>query len=191
MNELNEEKFRKFWEQTKLVRTYKPRLSSYLDIDLPYIFLSQHPELERVFVKKGKVYVKKPAIIIPGVTAEFEGFEYGDEIKRQVAILTRMIRLPYYKYSHKPIAEEILDYGYLEEIIERYDKEMEKENDEKTGLIIGNIKGWSISLARYSFEVATKSAPENIKELLERVKRKEYPPIASDEEIPDNPWDLF
>ena len=182
MNELNEEKFRKFWEQTKLVRTYKPRLSSYLDIDLPYIFLSQHPELERVFVKKGKVYVKKPAIIIPGVTAEFEGFEYGDEIKRQVAILTRMIRLPYYKYSHKAIAEEI---------IERYDKEMEKENDEKTGLIIGNIKGWSISLARYSFEVATKSAPENIKELLERVKRKEYPPIASDEEIPDNPWDLF
>ncbi len=66
MNELNEEKFRKFWEETKLIRTYRARLPSYEDIELPYVFLSPHPNLKRVFVKKGKIHIKKPMIIIPG-----------------------------------------------------------------------------------------------------------------------------
>ncbi len=191
LNELNEEKFRKFWEETKLIRTYRARLPSYEDIGLPYVFLSPHPNLKRVFVKKGKIHIKKPMIIIPGVNAKFEGFEHESIIERQITILTRMINLPYYKYTNKLVAEEVLDYGQPEEIAERYNKKMDRENDKKTGLIIGELEGWSISLARYSFEAVVKSAPENIQELLERMKKRGYPPIGPEEKIPENPWDLF
>ena len=156
MRRLTEEQFEEFWEQTKLVRIYQPSLTTFisaLDMDLPYLFLAQHPKRNRVFVKKGVIYIKKPIVMALGLHGKSEPI--------------------YYSYNCKP-SEESLDYGYLAEVTEKYLKEMEKSKDKKTGLITGKLEGYDISLARYPLEVITlRFTPEKIQERTDYNKR--YP----------------
>ena len=87
--------------------------------------------------------------------------------------------------SNRPAAEESIEYGSLQDVIDRLKGHMESQEDTETGLIKGTVDGAEVSLMRYSFGLIVRSAPENIEEFFERAKRHRGEPIRPDERITD------
>ncbi|MHC4264774.1 MAG: hypothetical protein ACYSUK_02450 [Planctomycetota bacterium] len=188
MTDVHEEKFRNYWRQTEIIREYQRVLFTFGDMELPYVFIAENRQLaDRAMVRKGKVFLQRPRIVLPEHRKgpEFEGFEHPDVLGREVAYLFRAAKLPFSHITNRPIAQEKLEYGRVSDIIERINKEMDRHNDTDTGLIKGSLEGADVSLIRYSFGLAIKSAPENISEFLEHIRRQKGKPISPNEKITD------
>jgi hypothetical protein len=188
MADVYEEQFRQYWKQTEIIREYERILFTFGDMELPYIFVAESRKtLDRTVVRKGMVFLQRPRIILPEHSRgpEFEGFEHPDAFGREIAYLFRAAKLPFSHITNRPIAQEKLEYGRAEDIIERIDKEMDLHNDTDTGLIKGSLDGVDVSLIRYSFGLAIKSAPENISEFLEHIRKQKGRPISPNEKITD------
>ena len=99
--------------------------------------------------------------------------------------LLRAMQMPYFRITNKLIAEEEMEYGSLQSVLDRFNKEMENQEDIETGLIKGVLNGADISLMRYSLGLAIKSAPGNVKEFFEHLRRRRGEPIRPDERITD------
>jgi hypothetical protein len=93
--------------------------------------------------------------------------------------------MPYSQISNRPIAEEQIEYGSVQSVLDKFNKEMEDQEDIETGLIKGALDGSDISLMRYSLGLAIKSAPGNVKEYFEHLRRRRGEPIRPDERITD------
>jgi hypothetical protein len=76
-------------------------------------------------------------------------------------------------------------FGGLQNILDRFDQEMDSQEDSETGLIKGVLDGTDISLMRYSLGLVIKSAPGNVKEFFEHIRRQRGEPIRPDERITD------
>ncbi len=188
MTDLYEEKFREYWRQTEVIREYQRILFTFGDMELPYIFVAENQQYpDRSVIKKGTVFVQRPRILLPEHRngPAFEGFEHPNDMLREAAYLFRAARLPYSQISNKLIAQEKLEYGRADDVIEKICNRMDEHSDTETGLIKGVLEGVDISLIRYSFGLAVKSAPENMKEFLEHLRKQSGEPIRSDEKITD------
>lgn len=188
MPEINRETFRKCWVGTDIIREYQRMLFTFGDMELPYIFVGGHPHFkDRVVVIKGVVNVQKPTIILPGQSdrgIQFpEGFEHAGSIPPDAICYWRGMGLPYCSITNKLVGEEAIEYGNLQEILERYDRRIEQDRDTETGLIKGIVP--DISLMRYSIGLAIKSAPGNVQEFMEHSRRQRGEPIRPDERISD------
>ncbi|MFC1738294.1 hypothetical protein ACFL1G_04490 [Planctomycetota bacterium] len=188
MTNAHEEKFKEYWKQTEIIREYQRILFTFGDIELPYVFIAENRNLpDRTVVRKGTVFLQRPRIVLPEhhSAPEFEGFEQLNELPREAAYLFRAAKLPYSQISNKPLAQERLEYGRPDDVLERVDRQMDEYNDTETGLIKGPLEGADVSLIRYSFGLAVKSAPENISEFLEHLRKQSGKPIREDEKITD------
>ena len=186
MTKSNEDKFRQYWQQTIIIREYQRLLFTFGDMELPYVFVAENTTLpDRTVIQKGTMVLEKPHIFLPTHqdTPKFEGFEHSNAFAREVAYLFRAAKLPYSHISNKPLAQEKLEYGCSDDVIERICKQMDVLDDTETGLIKGPLEGIDISLIRYSFGLAVKSAPENINEFLEHLRSQSGKPIKPNEKI--------
>jgi len=95
------------------------------------------------------------------------------------------MKLPYSHITNKLVAEEQIEYGSLQDVLDRFDQEMDNQEDSETGLIKGVLEGADISLMRYSLGLVIKSAPGNVKEFFEHMRRQRGEPIRPDEIITD------
>jgi hypothetical protein len=73
----------------------------------------------------------------------------------------------------------------VQSVLDKLAQEMENQGDTETGLIKGVLNGADISLMRYSLGLAIKSAPGNVKEFFEHLRRRRGEPIRPDERITD------
>jgi predicted lipid carrier protein YhbT len=73
----------------------------------------------------------------------------------------------------------------LQRVLDRFAREMESQGDTETGLIKGILDGADISLMRYSLGLAIKSAPGNVKEFFEHLRRRRGEPMRPDERVTD------
>jgi len=188
MADAYEEKFKNFWRQTEIIREYQRILFTFGDMELPYVFVAESKQLaDRTMVRKGKVFLQKPRIVLPEGRKglEFEGFEHSDFLGREAAYLFRAAKLPFSQVTNRPIADEKLEYGKVSAVLEQINKQMDNQNDTETGLIKGPLEGADVSLIRYSFGLAIKSAPENINEFLEHIRKQRGRPIGPNEKITD------
>ncbi|MHC4132421.1 MAG: hypothetical protein ACYSSP_12880 [Planctomycetota bacterium] len=186
MTEAYEENFRQYWSQTEIIREYQRILFTFGDMELPYVFVAENRQLtDRTVVRKGTMFLQKPRIVLPGQARgpEFEGFEHPDTFGQEIAYLFRAAKLPYSHITNRPIAQEKLEYGRVGDVMERIVKEMDLHNDTDTGLIKGPLEGIDVSLIRYSFGLAIKSAPENISEFLEHIRKQKGKPISPNDKI--------
>lgn len=186
MPELDREGFKEYWRETEVMREYQRMLYTFSDMELPYIFAAEHKFRDRTVVRKGIILFQKPHIILPGYYSgpEFlEGFEYG--IPPDASYIFRAMGLPYSHVTNKPMAKEEIEYGSLRDVLDRFDKRLKREDDDETGLIKGLVNGADVSLMRYSLGLVIKSAPENVKEFFEHLKRLRGEPIRPDERITD------
>ena len=190
MSESDRDKFKEYWQSTEVIREYQRMLYTFGDMKLPYVLAAEHSRLrDRTVVRKGVVLLEKPHIVVPPYCAgpEFkEGFEHAEMIPAEAAYLFRVMGLPYSHITNRCVAEEKLEYGSLKSVLERFDREMESQEDMETGLIKGIVDGADISLMRYSMGLVIKSAPGNVKEFFEHLRRQRGEPIRPDERITDD-----
>ena len=189
MSEFEEEKFTRYWQQTEVIREYQQVLYTFGDMKLPYLFVAEHGSYsDRTVIRKGVVDIQKPSILLPGHYRgpEFkEGFEDFNALPSSVAVMIRTMGLPYSEISNKHIAVDEIEYGSLQEVIEKFNNKFEHDGDTNTGLIKGIPGGAGISLMRYAIGLMIKSAPENIREFFEHLRRQKGEPIRPDEKITD------
>ncbi|MHC4228493.1 MAG: hypothetical protein ACYSW0_13795 [Planctomycetota bacterium] len=189
MPEFDREKFEECWRATEVIREYQRMLFTFGDMEVPYVLIAEHaPFKDRTLVTRGIVMLRRPQILLPsqyGGPQFQEGFEHAGVIPPEAAFLLRSMQLPYSQISNRPVAREHMEYGSLQSVLDRFNNEMENREDMETGLIKGVSDGADISLMRYSLGLAIKSAPGNVKEFFEHLRRQRGEPIRPDERITD------
>lgn len=189
MPEFDRERFREYWKRTEVVREYRRMLYTFGDMELPYVFVAEHSRFkDRTVVRRGIVLFQKPHILLPPYYGgpEFkDGFEHAGAIPPEAAYFFRAMKLPYSHITNRLVAKEEMEYGTLRDTLDRFDREMDSQEDSETGLIKGVLDGADISLMRYSLGLVIKSAPDNVKEYFEHLRRQRGEPIRPDERISD------
>ncbi len=189
MSELGRAKFEECWKATEIIREYQRMLFTFGDMEVPYVLVTEHDRFkDRAVIRRGVVMLQKPQIFLPSHYGgpEFqEGFEHADAIPPEATFLLRAMQLPYCQIRNRPIAREHMEYGSLQSILDRFEREMENQEDTETGLIKGPSEGADVSLMRYSLGLAIKSAPGNVREFFEHLRRQRGEPIRPDERITD------
>ena len=189
MSDFNRENFNEYWSATEVIREYQRMLFTFGAMELPYVLVAEHGRFnDRVVVMKGLIVLQKPQIVLPshfGGPEFTEGFEHANAIPPDALYLLRAMQVPYSQISNKPIVTEEIEYGSVQNILDKFDQELESLEDTETGLIKGARNGVDISLMRYSLGLAIKSAPGNVKEFFEHLRRRRGEPIRPDERITD------
>ncbi len=189
MSEFDREKFKEYWRRTEVIRTYQRMLYTFGDMELPYVFAAEHGQFrDRTVVRKGIILFQKPQILLPRYYSgpEFkEGFEHADAIPPEAVYLFRSMGLPYSHITNKTVATEQIEYGSLQDVLDKFSARMESEENSETGLIKGILDGADISLMRYSLGLVINSASENVKEFFEHLRKQRGEPIKPDEKITD------
>ena len=187
---MNRKKFRECWSKTEVIREYHQMLFTFGDMELPYVFAAEHGRFkDRTVVRRGVVQIQKPHIILPDYYGgpEFKnGFEHAEAIPPEAVYLFRTMGLPYSHITNSPLAQEQIEYCSLQAALDELNQRMESQEDSETGLIKGVIDGPDISLMRYSLGLMIRSAPGNVKEFFEHMRRQRGEPIGPDEEITDD-----
>ena len=190
MSEFDKEKFKQCWSQTEIIREYERILYTFGDTELPYVFTAEHQRFkDRTIVRKGVVLIEKPHIFLPRYYSgpEFkEGFEHAKAVPPDAAYIFRAMGLPYSHITNKPIAKEHVEYGSLQDVLDKLNREMKDRDNTETGLIKGVVDGADVSLMRYSVGLIIKSAAENVREFFEHLRRQRGEPIRPDEKITDD-----
>lgn len=189
MSDLDKENFNDYWSATEVIREYQRMLFTFGAMELPYVLVAEHNRFsDRAVVVKGLIVLQRPQIVLPshfGGPEFTEGFEHANAIPPDALYLLRAMQVPYSQISNKPIVTEEIEYGSVQNILDKFDKEMDIQEDMETGLIKGVRGGVDISLMRYSLGLAIKSAPGNMKEFFEHLRRRRGEPIRPDERITD------
>lgn len=189
MSEFDREKFKEYWRRTEVIRAYQRMLYTFGDMELPYIFAAEHSQFrDRTVVRKGIILFQKPQILLPRYYRgpQFkEGFEHADAIPPEAVYLFRSMGLPYSHITNKLIATEQVEYGSLQDVLDKFNTKMESEENTETGLIKGILEGADISLMRYSLGLVIKSASENVEEFFEHLRKQRGEPMRPDEKITD------
>ena len=158
-------------------------------MELPYVMVAEHGKFkDRTVAIKGLVSLQRPQIMLPrhyGGPEFKEGFEHANALPPEAVYLLRAMQVPYSQISNKPVAEEQIEYGSVQSVLDKLGQEMENQGDIETGLIKGVLDGADISLMRYSLGLAIKSAPGNVNEFFEHLRRRRGEPISPDERITD------
>lgn len=186
---MDRKKFRECWSQTEVIREYHQMLFTFGNMELPYVFAAEQGRFkDRTVVRRGVVQIQKPHIILPGYYGgpEFKnGFEHTGALPPEAVYLFRMMGLPYSHINNRPLAQEQIEYRGLQAVLDELNQRMESQEDSETGLIKGVIDGPDISLMRYSLGLMIRSAPGNVKEFFDRMRRQRGEPIGPDEKISD------
>jgi len=189
MAEIDRDKFEEYWKSTEIIRQYQRVLFTFGSMTLPYVFAAEHSRLgDRAVVRKGVILFEKPQILLPGYYAgpQFqEGFEHANAVPPDAVYIWRAMGLPYSRVTNKVLVVQQIEYGSLQQVLDRLEKRLEADEDAETGLIKGTLAGADISLMRYSVGLAIKSAGENAREYIEHLRRRRGEKIGPDERITD------
>jgi hypothetical protein len=189
MSDVDRKKFNEYWRSTEVIREYQRMLFTFGDMKLPYVLVAEHSRFkDRAVIMKGLVLLQKPQIVLPPYYngPEFkEGFEHAKAIPPEALYLLRTMELPYSQISNKPIAEEQIEFGSVQSVLDKLNKMMENQEDTETGLIKGALEGADISLMRYALGLAIKSAKGNVSEFFDHLRRQRSEPIKPHERITD------
>ncbi|MFH1678419.1 MAG: hypothetical protein ABH914_02235, partial [Candidatus Omnitrophota bacterium] len=102
-----EENWDRALAETKIIRFRIPYLSTFDTSGIPYIFLAQSTiNLGDTVVRRGKILVHQPAIILPEDIPQFEGFEFQKAYQIspdmvRMFLMVRGISFPSLKYQHE------------------------------------------------------------------------------------------
>ena len=171
-----EEIWEKALKHTEIIRPRVKPLDTFKTTHLPYIFLAESSvNLGDCVVRKGEVLVEKPSIMLPPDSPQLEGFDFKDVLKFQQDmiinfLLVRGIGFPSLKYNNKTYSLDIFE-GRLSQAIEKYTRELQKEENVTSGLIIGPEDCWQFSVLIFVCMQILRSADHDIKSFINRWNR--------------------
>ena len=170
----------KLWEKaqgkTEVVRGRVKSLATFQSTRVPYIFLAESAVNEgNTVVRKGKIVVEKPLIFLPENMPQFEGFDFEealdiDEESVKIFFLMRGIRFPSLKYNN---AVDLLDLDEdsLGRAVEKYRKNLERQENVNTVLIVGPEDCWQFSLLLYVSSLVGRCARNDITNLFDKYQK--------------------
>lgn len=170
-----EKKWEKAVKNTKLKRQRLASLNTFKITNIHYILIGESAlNTGDCVVRKGKISVDRPMLVMPEYFPQFEGFnlqkdmEIDQDLLRSF-LLMRGIRFPSLKYNNELYSLDIMEKS-LEETIKFYLNLMERKEDIKTGLIVGPEDCWQLSLIIYVATLASKSVNSDIQNIIDRIK---------------------
>ena len=167
--------WQKALKNTEILRTRVRRLETFTHTEAPYIFLAESSlNIGDTVVRKGRVLVERPAIILPGNPPQFQGFDFEDllDIDSNKVIdflLIRGVRFPSLKYDNHISTVDVYE-GSLKKAIEYYKNKLQRMEDVHTGLMIGQEDCWQFSILIFIGAMVTRSAEGDIRKLFDRFK---------------------
>ena len=165
-------------EKTEVVRGRVKGLSAVSLTAVPYIFLAESSVNEgNTVVRKGKIIVEKPLIVLPQDSPQFDGFDFEEELGLsqeliQTFLLMRGISFPSMKYNNKIFDLEV-DEASLSKCVEKHKKGLEREENVTTALVLGPEDCWQLSLLIYVASLAGRCARADIMKLMNGLYREE------------------
>jgi hypothetical protein len=171
-----EELWKKALKKTEVHRARLNKLHTYKDTELPYILLTESLINEGdTVVRKGMIKVAKPIIVMPEHYPVFDGFDFKKDMEisddsLRSFLLMRGISLPSLRYSNNTYSVEVHE-DSLSKAIDHYKNLLQKQEDIRLGLVIGPDDAWKFSLLIYVASLVTKSAPNDIKAFLDKLKK--------------------
>jgi len=162
------ERWERALKNTEIIRTRVRLLETFISTETPYIFLAESTlNIGDTIVRKGKVLVEKPTIILPGNLPQFQGFEFEDlpdidSSKVADFLLIRGVRFPSLKYNNQTSAVDIYE-GSLKKAIEYYKGKLQRAEDVHTGLITGPEDCWQFSTLIFIGTMVSRSAEADIR----------------------------
>lgn len=169
-----EQLWEKAQQKTEIVRGRVKPLPSFAATKVPYVFLAESVVNEgHTIVRKGKILIEKPIIILPEDMPQFEGFDFEKDLDveqgtMQMFFLMRGIRFPSLKYNNTVDKLDLEDKS-LSKAAEKYKKSLERKENVNTALILGPEDCWQFSILLYMAALIGRCARADIMNLLEKV----------------------
>ncbi len=168
-------------KNTEIIRSRVTVLRNDADTAMPYIFLAEST-INRgdTVVRKGEVVIQKPSLVLPPNLPRFEGFDLEaghdagqDEGEEAIVnfFLVRGISIPSYRYNNKTHVLDVFE-GRLTKAIAFYKDELLRQENVRTGLIIGLEECWQMSVLLYNCSQVVKNADYDIRHLINAYKKK-------------------
>ena len=165
-------------KRTEIVRMRLQDLSSSDATQVPYIFLAES-SLNRgdTVVRKGHVVIERPAILLPGFSPHFEGFDFEDTLQlteESVAtfLLVRGIQFPSMKYRHQFSSVDVYE-DSLDRAVTHYSDLLSRAEDTQTGLVIGPEDSWQFSLLLLTGALVVRSADGDLRRIMEEWRKRQ------------------
>ena len=168
------------WQQalknTAILRARVRPLETFETTRLPYIFLAASlVNRGDTVVRKGEVFVEKPAIILPEHLPQFGGFELeeagaGHDFMTTY-LMVRGIRFPSLKYQNKTESLDVFE-GHLEHASGFYRDRLAQAEDVQTGLVTGVEDCWQFSILILMAHQILRQADGDIRRLMEKFRRE-------------------
>jgi len=172
-----QEMWEKALEQTKIIKHSAVRLSTIRATRLPYTYLAESlVNIGDTVVRKGKVVVHKPSIILPANFPQFEGFDFRDEhhVDEEAIrtfLMVRGVSFPSFKYDNQVASLNVFE-GSLQTTIDHYSNKLAWKEDIDTALIIGPDDCWQFSVLIFAASMVSKSAPDDIERFFDELRKK-------------------
>jgi len=173
-----EKEWEKALNNTKIKRQRLESLNTFKSTDIHYLLLAKSEvDISDSVIRKGKISVDRPLIVLPRSYPQFEGFDFKKDFEVdndtiRSFLLMRGIRFPSLKYNNELYSLDVTE-NTLEEAIKKNLQLLERKEDIKTGLIVGPNDCWQLSLLIYVATLITKSADSDIKNIIDRLKEEE------------------
>eukprot|EP00871_Galdieria_phlegrea_P004422 jgi/Galph1/4981/GphlegSOOS_G3654.1 len=167
------EDFADAWFKTHIHRRRKEQLLITEATELPYIILSPaEMNKNETAVRKGKVTVEQPQIILPGQSRRIADFSKLEEEKfrdiKNSLILGRLIKFPAGRYRHLSYALDINPVS-VKVLTEEWFTRLEQENDGVTGLVSTCAQNWQLALLVYIAQTVGRSMYSDIDAVLQKL----------------------
>ena len=172
-----DEKWQRSLEHTKILRFYRPLLSADDATEIAYVFLgASEVNPGDTVMRRGKVVVDRPLIILPRNIPQFLGFELEEELDTDADALRfffslRGVHFPSLKYQHEVSSIDLCE-GELTRHSDRLEQQLSQQEDITTGLVIGMPSGWQFSLLIYVSFLINRSAPSDFQKFLDELRKR-------------------
>jgi len=171
------EAWNKALKKTEIIRSRVSRLQTHAETNVPYILLSSSTiNPGDTVVRKGKVLIEKPSLLVPPNIPQFEGFDFDqDGHTREDSVvnylLVRGIHLPSMRYNNQTYTLDVHE-GDLDKAIRHYHNLLQRRESVQTGLIVGPEDCWPFSLLLFVCSQVAKNAEADIKRMLDENRDK-------------------
>jgi len=171
------EAWEKASKETEMIRCRRSLLSPCRTEELSYVFLSESEvNIGDTLVRKGKVLIHRPSIILPQHCPQLEGFgfdkDYGVNNEMvKTFLLIRGVTLPSLEFTNE-IAGMALHEGPLDYAIDHYLDEFEKVEDIDTSLVSGPGECYQFSVLVFIAAMVGRSASSDLEKLMKDLRKK-------------------
>ncbi|RKY42165.1 MAG: hypothetical protein DRP85_03900 [Candidatus Makaraimicrobium thalassicum] len=168
-----EQLWEKAQRKTEVVRGRVKALSTFTRTDVPYVFLAESVLNEgHIVIRKGKIRIAKPLILLPEDLPQFEGFDFEQDLEIeqgavQMFFLMRGIRFPSLKYNNTVQTLDIEE-ASLAQSVEKHKRRLERKENVNTALILGPEDCWQFSILIYMSSLVGRCARNDIINLMDR-----------------------